>query len=412
MSTEKSHWATDEELRERFVAGRVSKEEQRLLAQHLHQCDMCNALVRDEQILAAGIKRTGRIELQARLRARINNLPRQVWTWYQVAGAAAVILLLLTLGIHNQWFMREAGEALQGPVLTEESTPGEEGKTKESGSKGVADEAMQRNEEKRAVKEILQGVESNARGKDKRYAPSSADDGLGKQGVPKGITAAGEKTGKTQTTVDGTRSLLAQQEKKSVRRQEEGGAGAQKPEVVIISQKGKSELDEVMLAAQLREVEADYKIPPTITIGSVVSEQGAGGKGKGVQRRQMLQQLAAEPKMQAIIEGRTQILQKSDRQFEKNTVEEISILQRYSSTSLLSAMRSDGQTTIPAYFTIKNSTLIVLLLVNPLFEESALRSASAEFVQRDSIVINIAGKRLGYRLPERISNQMPAVPNK
>ncbi len=70
-----------------------------------------------EQQLAAGIRRAGREALKARLKQRTRVLPLHQVNWYQVAGIAATIVVVVTLGIHYQWFF---GSRVEEPVITEQ----------------------------------------------------------------------------------------------------------------------------------------------------------------------------------------------------------------------------------------------------------------------------------------------------
>ncbi len=109
MST---HWSDDTELLERFVLNRLEPAKRQELEAHLRSCETCQHAVRTEQELVAGVRRLGRDELKARLKHRLASIRSEeipvrpvktIWTW-QIASAAAVLLLLIGIGIYNRWF--------------------------------------------------------------------------------------------------------------------------------------------------------------------------------------------------------------------------------------------------------------------------------------------------------------------
>ena len=99
------HWAQDEDLVEQFVLGRPEPPEVEKLERHLSECDECLKLVTRERTLAAGIRRAGRDSLKRSLSQTIDQRKSSSANWYRVAGVAAGIVLLVTLGIYNRWFV-------------------------------------------------------------------------------------------------------------------------------------------------------------------------------------------------------------------------------------------------------------------------------------------------------------------
>ena len=112
-----SHWTDDDDLLARFVLNRVEAAERERLEAHLRTCDQCRRAVNAEQLLAAGIKKAGREELKARLRERVVPRKRLEATWYQVAGVAAAIVVLVSIGVYNRWFIPSEGK--QEPVAVQ-----------------------------------------------------------------------------------------------------------------------------------------------------------------------------------------------------------------------------------------------------------------------------------------------------
>ncbi|MEX1276748.1 MAG: zf-HC2 domain-containing protein [Bacteroidota bacterium] len=111
------HWTSDPELVERYVLNRLDSAERSRLAAHLRTCSDCARVVRAEDVLVAGIRAHGRAGMKARLKERVALGGGSGLSWYQLVGAAAAIVVLLTVGIHNRWFME--GGVEQPPVSFE-----------------------------------------------------------------------------------------------------------------------------------------------------------------------------------------------------------------------------------------------------------------------------------------------------
>jgi len=102
--TEDIHWTENEEQLERFVLNRLSPGERRELEDHLRTCEACQRAVRDERTLAAGIRALGRDQLKTRVKQRLPIKQPQQVPWQRLVGVAAVLFVLVGIGIHNGWF--------------------------------------------------------------------------------------------------------------------------------------------------------------------------------------------------------------------------------------------------------------------------------------------------------------------
>lgn len=100
----RKHWTDDEDLLARFVLGKLDAGEASSLQQHLEECARCAEAVRAERVIAAGLKRAGREELKQRLAHRLGQRSWQ-FNWYQAAGIAAAVVLLVTVAIRDDWFI-------------------------------------------------------------------------------------------------------------------------------------------------------------------------------------------------------------------------------------------------------------------------------------------------------------------
>jgi hypothetical protein len=102
-----SHWAEDPELVDRYVLNQMDTAEASLLDEHLRGCAQCREIVARERELVAGIRRAGRDAVKSRLSVALDRRKRQKYMWYRVAGVAAALILLITVGIDNKWFVGE-----------------------------------------------------------------------------------------------------------------------------------------------------------------------------------------------------------------------------------------------------------------------------------------------------------------
>jgi hypothetical protein len=99
------HWAKDEDLVEEFVLSRLKPAEMARLREHLGHCDQCRQAVSNERDLVAGIRLAGRDSMKHRLAQRIAQQKASSMGRYRVVGVAAGIVLLVTVGIYNRWFV-------------------------------------------------------------------------------------------------------------------------------------------------------------------------------------------------------------------------------------------------------------------------------------------------------------------
>ena len=106
MSESKNiHWGGNEDLLEQFVLGRLDSAEVAQLEEHLQECDQCCRAVAHERELVAGIRLAGRESLKHRLAQRIEQRKSNGPNWYRMVGVAAGIILLVTAGVYNRWFI-------------------------------------------------------------------------------------------------------------------------------------------------------------------------------------------------------------------------------------------------------------------------------------------------------------------
>jgi hypothetical protein len=98
------HWVEDQDLLEQFVLGRLESPDTSALEKHLRECAQCREVVDRERELVAGIRLAGRDALKRRMSQKLRQREARTQVWYRVAGIAAGIVLLVTIGIYNRWF--------------------------------------------------------------------------------------------------------------------------------------------------------------------------------------------------------------------------------------------------------------------------------------------------------------------
>ncbi len=117
------HWVHSEELLADYVLGRVSAEQRLSLESHLRECVSCREAVANEMALAAAATRIGRHELKARLQKNVLRQPEYIIPWPRILSAAAVVVILVGVGVYNNWFMSQSpSEAVirETPALTKQ----------------------------------------------------------------------------------------------------------------------------------------------------------------------------------------------------------------------------------------------------------------------------------------------------
>ncbi len=125
-SIEDKHWTDDPERVERYVSNQLNADERNELEDHLRVCEVCKRAVRSEQILIAGIRRSGRDAFKAEVQRKIALMPEERTPWLQILSAAAVIVILLTVALYNRWFETQQPESSEPIVLTQPQLPAEE----------------------------------------------------------------------------------------------------------------------------------------------------------------------------------------------------------------------------------------------------------------------------------------------
>ncbi len=111
------HWTENPELIERFVLNQLNPDERNELEDHLRICEVCKRTLRMEQILLAGIRRSGREQFRVELQKKLSSAKTSSIPWPHILSAAAVIVLLTGIGIYNRWFQAVQPVDVQAPSV-------------------------------------------------------------------------------------------------------------------------------------------------------------------------------------------------------------------------------------------------------------------------------------------------------
>lgn len=136
------HWTDDENLLADFVLNRLPSSTVKELNEHLTSCLRCQEAVKAEQSLAAGIKAAGRKAMKVRLESavletvRTQEVPRHAvhFPWPRVVSLAAVVLILVAVGVYNDWFRSNIARQSTPPLEIAKEEP-----TNESAEKEIKD---------------------------------------------------------------------------------------------------------------------------------------------------------------------------------------------------------------------------------------------------------------------------------
>jgi hypothetical protein len=342
MSELNSHWTDDEDLLAGFVLNRVGAEERQRLEAHLRSCEQCRRAVEAERLLAAGVKKAGREELKERLKKKLVPSKKFVVTWYQVVGAAATIVVLISIGIYSHWF--SPGGAEEGPMAVRRETnkleipenrtkAGEKDKgVTTSPSQGARAQPPREAEREHAIAVPSVPVETEAKG---AIQPKVAPLQVTAAQAPKSAEALKKQvSGETAVWVQG----------------------------VILSNEAETR-GEVQLYAPLAEKKLDelrlQKAEPTgVTGRKRVALLGGKEIGEVAVAQEPVSNLPASHQA---------------RQEEPDRIE--TLLQR------------------------TGGKLVLTLYLDTLVSGPELRNARIELLSEDSIIVNMGGRRIGYKLP-------------
>jgi hypothetical protein len=348
---EKTHWTEDEDQLERFVLNRLDPVERVRLEQHLRTCEICQHAVREERKLAAGAKRLARDEMKSRIAERTGSLASRQIPWPHVLSIAAIIVVIIGLGLYNKWFLvRETRElALTEEPLLEKSESLTSKEEAQEPQRERPDVILREGE----VGKLDQSPPVAARDKDTQSAERDVQTQSGDYRARDAISAGPE--------APATRSLT---EKKEIGK-DDVGSGVEPAlagdyvwvEGNILSP---SEHDEVMVKRYDLGREMEKRAAAQAEETKVQTEELSAGSQPVTLTQQPLSTLPA-------------VRQQIQARLGKNTVETLI-----------------GRT---------HQGLNLTLYLDEPVHETELENATIRQVSEDSLVVIVANKRIGYRLP-------------
>ena len=345
------HWTSDPELVERYVLNRLDSAERSQLAAHLRTCSDCARVIRAEDVLVAGIRAHGRAGMKARLQERVAMGGGSGLSWYQLVGAAAAIVVLLTVGVHNRWFM-EGG--VEQHAVSVEMTEHEQ-----SPSQGDRDDAEKRDEQ---ISPEQNERESGRRARGSVPMPSAAEqDAVQPQMKDERVSPplSGPATPRTAFEEYSLSSKPAHATVTTLRKDPEVWLEGRVIESTVHSSRTLNLRDQVSVESKLK----------------------AQANGLGAAKRSEDRALITKREQQ---QGGLQILQRS-----------LSDLPQ----SRQASQRMDPES-VPALLEQIDSLTRLTLFLDSLVTESDLERAVIEQVTGDSIVIEVGSQRIGYRVPK------------
>jgi len=324
------HINRDQDLLDRYLLNRLDVATRAAVERHLAVCPTCRASVREEARLAAGIRRFGREELRERLARRIRSSSGQRIPWQGIMAAAAVILVIVGIGIYDDWFVRQTvdlANKAKEPVFRESSPSPSlssrvQGRPRESGSAS-------------AVETEQAAVESPRLEAKPEHAPGSAD----------------------------------------------------------------------KLSSHPREsfvTKSASPAPPATTVwteGNLIREQSAISADAAIDRRAMKKESFEKKDSEAA--GKSG----PDRMMVSQTinVQNVSVTQRPSSQlpPTQQALRQQRESnTVQTFIEERADSIRLVMYLDTLFDESALRNAVVQTAGTDSLVVRVANQRIGFRIPD------------
>lgn len=105
------HFSENPDQLESYVLGRLDAPTMASCAAHERECRTCHDAVAHERELAAGIRRAGRNALKARI--AMNATPTSRDLWPAILSAAAVVVVMIGVGISERWFVSDKPVAEQ-----------------------------------------------------------------------------------------------------------------------------------------------------------------------------------------------------------------------------------------------------------------------------------------------------------
>lgn len=344
------HWTNNEDLLADYVLGRVPAIRLAELESHLRECEICRRAVADEKNLAAAAKLAGRNQIKIRLRENLGQKPERTVPWPHIMSAAAVVVIIMGVGLFNGWFSTQKLET----IITEEPVA-----TRSAQANGKAELQAEQNIEPLLRKEKAASAPLSK--KEQRASPLSGarkadQDAVALNEADSRVTMSDEVGKEVSAPADVIQTEMAME---SAGESSSWVAGT----VVQLEEKRANKSDDQggMPAAVLRQDSPEHYRTMQRNLRRANSVSVVQQSFASLPREQQLQQSSSQ------------------------------------STLLAQVQRVGGK-------------LQVILYPEHPFTEEEISKATSEFVRRDSVVITIAGQMAGYRIPENLLE--PPIPSK
>lgn len=350
-----NHWTNDAELLERYILHRLEKVEREGLENHLKMCSQCKHVVDEERQLIAGIRHTAREEMKTRLKLRLAAQPTPEMPWIQLATAAAVLVILIGVGIYNDWFTLYNQKELMPEFRMEEPNTVKREERKPSPQQ----------EANKSVREEAATVEQRARH------------------LPKEQRQLREQLQSRKPTPD-----------KSSQPPFEAGEGMRKNESARRTAIERDEMAEDKLKQSGWSTWVDGIILPYPEEQLMTQPEVSASE-----RKALSQQLRDEATKAIPTESQKIVVQQEQRS-------QVFILRQELITSQLKTKQKPQ--TIPSFVEATEEGVKITLYVDTPYSKEDLETATIKPVRQDSIVLIVGNQRIGYRIPGVWYESVPA----
>ena len=374
------HWSDDPDLLERFVLNRLELEEREQLETHLRVCELCQQAVRSEQELAAGARRLGREGLKLRLKHRLAYVPQRHLAWQPIASAAVVIVIIIGIGIYNHWFtFLEPGR-----MSTVEERTLKEAKTRSG------DDEMAKIEKSTTEEKFQQDSEAPPVASSKSETTSGRmelrrDEDVRAQSQNRGQAAysAAERAAKRFNEKDLKEEILPQ--------------GGREIGAVTLGQKMKRDSIRPLLEASdeavptTRSLWLEGTILPTAEREGMKEFERAAGADDVDRSLRKSERAPDDSKLAHELPSPLKV-----------SLQMFRLGQRLASSLPSSRQKEVAQTKSQVVQTLLEQTgdrIQMTLYLDSLVDDRDLENAHLQLIGEDSLVVDLADQRIGYRLP-------------
>jgi hypothetical protein len=336
------HPASQEEVRELFLLGRLSPAATRELEEHLRQCNSCREEMQREKLLQEGLKHLGRKTLKDRLSRQLSSRRERQIRWFQLAGAAAILLCVIGVGINYEWFVTQELGELEATRLDDRHTPSIE---KELADKQISTETLT----------SQQPTDEKDRS---RVTPSLPESESKPADLPEANRTATNTRQSSREVVQGEIP-----DRPSTGGRKSGTA----EEYWMVG----------VLLAEIKPEAVQEAVPETVP---------EAGRSMKKERVHLFGRVEESPKEQ-----------KRDVTLQQMLREELP------RTELLDKV--DGQSQqVRTRVQRADQKLILTLFLDSLVDEETIRQSWVEQVSEDSLVVHLGSQRIGYRVPQAVQH--------